>query len=299
MGQILVQSASFSQRFGSPPTFPPKRSWSIYRSDLNNIILLVSQNSWFNWKKHNPDQQINQLEDIPYKELELKNYSSRINKLKKHTTPWKIQWISRWSGQRSGVLPPILPVPSPPGSPSSALAMKQGGWRQLPSVYITLLATNMSPPSRHFWVWWTSKSGRWTNRSLEGCNLLLLVSATRPSIISLQNVTQNCKNQIWFPKKTNNLTFFKIRCSLYKTLVQPFSFSLLDAPWFVRCGSWNYGPHLVGPRNFDGGLDRCRTTDTTGRFGDVRGQGGWVGRDRLLFYIENRETWMNSPNHTT
>lgn len=208
MGLILVQSASFSQRFGSPPTFPPKRSWSIYRSDLNNIILLVSQNSWFNWKKHNPDQQINQLEDIPYKELELKNYSSRINKLKKHTTPWKIQWISRWSGQRSGVLPPILPVPSPPGSPSSALAMKQGGWRQLPSVYITLLATNMSPPSRHFWVWWTSKSGRWTNRSLEGCNLLLLVSATRPSIISLQNVTQNCKNQIWFPKKTNNLTFF-------------------------------------------------------------------------------------------
>lgn len=173
--------------------------------------------------------------------------------------------------------------------------MQQGGWRQLPFVYITLLATNMSPPSRHFMNRWTSKSGRWTNRFVEGWNLLLLVSATRQSM-RLQKVMQNSKKRN--PKKANNLTLKQIRRSLYKTLVQPFSFSLLDPPWFVRCGSWNYGPHLVGPRNFDRGLDRCRTTETTGRFGDVRGQGGWVGRDRL-FHIENRETWMNSQNYTT
>ena len=74
----------------------------------------------------------------------------------------------------------------------------------------------------------TSKSGRCT-RSLEGCNLLFLVSARQS--MSLQNVMQNSKKkQIWFPKKQTTSLFEKIRCSVYKTLVQPFCCSLLDPP---------------------------------------------------------------------
>ena len=107
--------------------------------------------------------------------------------------------------------------------------MKQGGWRQLPSVYITLLATNMSPPSRHFWTDELPKSRRWTNRSLEGCNLLLLVSATRPST-TLQNVMQNSKKKTnLVSKKTNNLTFLKIDFPFTKPL-----FNLFLSAYYVR-----------------------------------------------------------------